>query len=101
MSGRGVDAIEESSCLLGGEHRRFPFLDDVFGASDRGGRIEGQELAGHQPVEKHLDGGQVLLPGGVGAGMAFDIGGDGHRLDVAEGKATASHQRRNWATAWA
>jgi hypothetical protein len=56
-------------------------------AAYRGGRVEVEDAAAGQPVEQHLEGGEVLLDGGGGAGVRFDVGGHRHRLDVAEGQA--------------
>ena len=48
--------------------------------------IEGEHTAGHQPVEAHANGGEVLLDGGLGhLGLQhFHISGDVERLDVDE-----------------
>ena len=63
------DAVEEDAGLIGGEHRRFAFVDDVFGAADRMGGVDGDDLAGNQPVEEHADGGELLLDRGLGVGL--------------------------------
>jgi hypothetical protein len=49
-------------------------------------RIRRHDLAGHQPVEQHTDAGQMLLHRRRGAFTAqlLDIGGDIHRLHVAQ-----------------
>ena len=57
----GVDGVQQLSGLLGGEHGRFALLDDVRGPSDRGRRIDRQDMADDQPVAQHANGGQVLL----------------------------------------
>lgn len=60
----------------------------MFGTPDRSGGIGRDDLGGHEPVEEHADGGEVLLDSGGGAGMSLDIDGDGHRLDLAEREGT-------------
>src|ERR1700730_7813274 len=48
---------------------------------DRRGRISGNDLADHQVIKKHFDGGQVLLDRLWRTGMLFDVGRDVHRRD--------------------
>ncbi len=50
------------------------------------GRVEGDHLAGDQPIEQHPDRGQVLLHGGLGARLPelLDIGGHMNGLDLVE-----------------
>ena len=46
-------------------------------------RVDGNDLAGDQPIEEHADGGQVLLDGALGMRLAelLDVAGDMNRLD--------------------
>ena len=83
---RVMDAVEERARFVGGQHAGFAALDDVLGAAYRGGRIDGDDMAGDQPVEQHADGGQVLLDGRLLGILAWglDVGGDVQRLDVGE-----------------
>ena len=50
-------------------------------ALDRRGRIGRNDLADHQVIKEHLDGGQVLLDRLRRAWVLFDIGRDVHRRD--------------------
>jgi hypothetical protein len=59
--GRRVDAVQQLAGLFAGQHRGLAGFDDVLGTAHRMGRIGGDDLARHQPVEQHADGGQVLL----------------------------------------
>ncbi len=85
----GVDAVEELARFGRRQDRGLAGPDDVFGAAHRGGGIYGQDLADHQPVEQHADGGQPLLDGRrrKPASEALDPGGDVHGLDVEQTKA--------------
>lgn len=84
------NGIQELPSFFGREHGRFALLDDVLGAAHGRGRIEVDDLADHQPVKKHADGGQVLLHGRVGEpdGEPLDVGGHVHRADVVQREAT-------------
>jgi hypothetical protein len=48
---------------------------------DRRGRVHWNDLAHHQVIKEHLDGGQVLLDRLWRAWVLFDIGRDVHRRD--------------------
>ena len=61
--GRGVDAVEELARLRRRQDRGLAGPNHVFGAPHRGGGIDRQNLADHQPVEQHADGGQPLFHG--------------------------------------
>jgi hypothetical protein len=61
--GRGVDALDQHAGLVDREHGGLAALDDVLGAAHRGGGIGGEDSAGDKPIEKHADGGEVLLDG--------------------------------------
>ena len=76
------DALEKRPGLLGGQDRRFSPGDDMLRPPDRVGRVDGHDLAGHQPVEEHADGGEVLLDRGLGVALLekLDVGGHGHGL---------------------
>lgn len=80
------DGVDELTRFLGREHRRFALFDDVLGATHGGRRVKIHNLPGHQPVEEHFDGGQVLLHGRVGEpdGEALDVGGNVDRPDVVQ-----------------
>ena len=65
-----------------------PLLEEphIFRAAHGMGRIHVDDVAGHEPVEQHADGGQVLLDRGRGE-MALEIlqeGGDVEGLYVGE-----------------
>ena len=81
--GRHIDAVEQRARLFAAQHRGLAGLDDVLGAAHRMGRIGRDDLAGDQPVEKHADGGEVLLDRRLLEilGHCLDIGGDVQRLD--------------------
>ena len=85
----GVDAVEELACFGRGQYRGLAGADDIFGAAHCGGGIYRQDLADHQPVEQHADGGQPLLDGRRRklASEVLDPGGDVHRFDVKQTKA--------------
>ena len=84
--GRSIDAVEQDSGVIGGQHRCLAALDDVFGAAHGVCRVDGEDTAGDQPVEAHADGGEVLFDGRLGkAGLKhLHIGGDVERLDIDE-----------------
>jgi hypothetical protein len=50
-----------SRVCFGRQHRGFAALDDMLVPAHGMGRVRGEELADHQPVEQHADRGQVLL----------------------------------------
>ena len=89
--GRDVDVVEDGPGLLGGEDRRLSGLDDVLGAPDRARGVEGQDLADDEPVEEHPERREVLLDARrrERGRELLDVGRDDHRLDLAEGEASA------------
>jgi hypothetical protein len=78
--GLGVAAVEQLARFCSGQHRGLAGADDIFGPAHRGGRVYGENLADHQPVEQHAHGGQPLLDGRrrKPASEALDPGGDVH-----------------------
>jgi hypothetical protein len=84
--GRGVDAFDQGAGLVGDQHGGLATLDDVLWTAHRVGRVNGEDPAGHQPVEAHPDRREVLLDGRLGhpGPERLDIGGDVERLDVDE-----------------
>ena len=70
--------------LFAREHRGLAGFDDVLRTAHRMRRIGRDDLASHQPVEQHADGGQVLLDRRLLKILAerLDIGGDTQRLDT-------------------
>jgi len=84
---RRIDAVEEEEAgLVGRQHRGLTALDDVLGAAQGVGRVDGQHAAGDQPVEAHADRGEMPLDGRLRgrALQRLDIGGDMDRLDIGE-----------------
>jgi hypothetical protein len=57
-----VDAVEKLPGFFGGEHRGFTPLRHMLWAAHGGGRVEGQDAAGREPVEHHPDGREVSRP---------------------------------------
>ena len=80
----GVDRIEEAAGLPGRQHRCLAGFHNVAGTPYRAGRVEGHDLANHEPVEQHPDGRQVLLDRRrrVDLGELLDVRGHHHRLDL-------------------
>ena len=72
--------------LVLGQYRGFAAFHNVLRPAHRMGRVCGKDLADHQPVEQHTDGGQVLFYGrlGVRGLQRLDIGGNVDRLDIGE-----------------
>ena len=72
--------------MFGRQHWALTALDDMLGPANRMGRVGGEDLPDHQPVEQHADRGEMLLYGRLGGrGLErLDIGGDVDRLDVGE-----------------
>jgi len=68
------------------QHRGLATPDHMLGPAHRGGGIDGDNVAGHQPVKQHADGGQVLLHRRLLKILAegLDVGRDVQRLDVGE-----------------
>jgi hypothetical protein len=81
---RVVDRIQQRARFLLGQNWRFAFLNRVLRASDRRGRIRGHDLADHQPIEQHADGGEMLLDRGLGESSTeqFDVRRDVDRFNV-------------------
>ena len=80
----GVDGIQQSASLVGGQHRRLALLDRVPGPAHGTGRVGFEHLANHKPVEQHPQSCEVDLDRGrcqAGA-QGLDVGRDVHRLDV-------------------
>ena len=83
----GREAGEQVVHLLGGENRRFAFLDHVFWSAHGMGRIVRDDLPDDQPVEEHAHGRQMLFDGRPGTALGFERlepGGDMQRLDAAQ-----------------
>jgi hypothetical protein len=57
--GRGIDGVEQTSVLILGEHRCLTAAHDVLRSAHRMRGIDGEDLADHQPIEQHADGGKV------------------------------------------
>ena len=70
--------------LLRGEHGRFSFLHHVTRAAYRAGRIHRNDLPEHQPIEQHPQRGQMLLDGGSGGGLLFDVRRNHHWVELRE-----------------
>jgi hypothetical protein len=62
-AGKCVDRVEQRAGLVGVEHRRLALFYNVFGAAHRVGRIGFENMAGHQPIEKHPQRGEMLFDG--------------------------------------
>src|SRR3954452_12623793 len=60
-----VDTVVELPGLVGRKHRGLAALHDMFRAARGGGRVEGQDAAGREPVEHHSDGGECCLTVGA------------------------------------
>ena len=84
--GRRVDGVQQQPRFGGLQHRRLARPDDVGRPAHRGGRVGGQHLPGHQPIEQAADGGQMLLDrgGAIPAVHLFDVGGHGDRRQLGE-----------------
>jgi hypothetical protein len=48
-----INAVEQNSGFVRREHRRFAFLDDMFGARHRMRRVHVHDMTDYQPVEQH------------------------------------------------
>jgi len=83
---RDVDAVEQLAGLFGGQHRGLAALNDMLGPAHGMGRVGGEHLADHEPVEQHADRRQVLLCGRlrVRGLQGLDISSDVDRLDIDE-----------------
>lgn len=46
-----VDGLEQRPHFIGGKDWGLAFLDGVLGSADRGGGVDGYDLAGDKPVE--------------------------------------------------
>ena len=80
------DRVEQFAGLVAGEVGRLTFSDDMLGPTNGVGRIHLNNVAGHQPVEQHAQGGQVLFHRG-GCQLLlqiFDKGGHMKRPDLGE-----------------
>jgi len=89
--GRGVDASQQPPRLILGQHRRLAALDHMLRPAHRMRRIDGEHLAGHQPVEQVANGGEVLFDRRLGGGrqQRLYISGDVERLDLDQADAVA------------
>ena len=91
---RGIDAVEKRPRILYRKHRGLATVDDVFGPANGVGRVDGEDLTGHQPIEAHANGGEVLLHRRLAVGLVgvlmglqehlLDISGHMERLDVGQ-----------------
>ena len=82
----GLNAVEQGAGFGGSQHRRLAPLEGVFGAAHGVGRVQLQDLAGHQPVKQNAKRRQVLLDGGRGelALQVLNESGDVDRLHLGE-----------------
>ena len=82
----GPDAVEQGAGFGGSQHRRLARLEGVFGAAHGMGRVQLQDMAGHQPVKQNAKRRQVLLDGGRGqlALQVLNESGDVDRLHLGE-----------------
>ena len=69
---RTVSMLSSSSRASSAERTGVCFSDDVFGAAHGVGGVHVENVAGHQPVKKHAQSGQVLLDGGRGETLPAD-----------------------------
>ena len=78
--------VEQLARLFASQHRCLATLDHMLRPADRMGRIGGQHLAGDEPVEKHANGGQVLLHRRlfVADQLRLNVGRNMQRLDVVD-----------------
>jgi hypothetical protein len=81
-----VDAIEQAAGLLLGQGRGFAAAHDVLAPAHGMGRIDGEDLADHQPVEQHADRREVQFDGRLGGRRLqhLYIRSDVHRLEVGQ-----------------
>jgi hypothetical protein len=61
--GRRVEAFEQAAGLLLGKDGGLAATHHVLGPANRMRRIDGEDLADHEPVEQHANGGQVQFVG--------------------------------------
>ena len=72
-----TDRIQERPGVLNAQDRRFAALYDMGRTFDRRGRIGRNDLAHHQVIKEHFDGGQVLFDRLRRTRVLFDVGRDG------------------------
>src|SRR3954467_15200449 len=67
-----------------GRARGFAALDHVLRPAHSGGRVEGQDAASGEAIEREPDGREVLLDGRGGMAMAdlLNVGGKVDRADI-------------------
>jgi hypothetical protein len=75
-----VSIAAMSARLFAVEHRRAALRHDVLGPAHRVCRIDLDDLADHQPVEKHAQRREMLFDRGLGQVQLLDVGGDVRRL---------------------
>jgi hypothetical protein len=75
-------ASRKRACFCAGQDRCLAALRAVRRPAHRSRRIHAQDAGDDQVVAEHPDRGQVLLHGGRGGRVAFDVGGDDHRLQL-------------------
>jgi hypothetical protein len=75
------DGVEQLAHLPGLHNRRDTHSTAEFRALDEHRGVFGNDLLDDEPVEQTAQRGQVLLDGGRGQRLAFDIGGDVQRPD--------------------
>lgn len=82
----GSDRIEEQSCFIARENRRLAALHDVLWTAHRARGIRRNDLADHQPVEKHPHCGEVLLDGRLRERLAalLNVRSNNSRVDLLE-----------------
>jgi hypothetical protein len=85
-NGRDIDAVEQRARLVGLQHRRLARLDHMLRTAHRMGRIGGDDLTGHQPIEQHPNARQMLFDRRFLEirSKRLDIGRDVQRLDVGQ-----------------
>src|SRR5262249_49938796 len=59
-----IDTVEDLSCFVGREDRRFSLFYAVLWTADDGSRIQRNNLPDNEPIEKHSDSGELLLDSG-------------------------------------
>ncbi len=81
-----VDRIEQLAGFGGRQDGRLAFPDRMLRSAHRAGRVGGNDLSDHQPVEEHAETGELELDRGHRhPELEFvDVGGDVHRLDVVQ-----------------
>jgi len=84
--GCGVDRVYQGTCLVHIQDRGFAFPLGVLRPAHGVGRIHGEDLGHHHPIEQHPQRGQPLLDRGLGMlpQLVLDEGGNVDRLDLGD-----------------